>query len=494
MEEKSSIYQEYTQINEKNQWFIVYQNIKDASEAEATKCNYSIDESKKSNNRKLNRYRDVNPYDHSRIILKRQTIDSDYINANLVKLERAKRQYILCQGPLEHTVGHFWLMVWEQQSKAILMLNKIIEKKQVKCHLYWPKKEGQRLNLPDVGLTVEFVTAENYKNFSKRLFRVTDVESTKSREVIQFHYTQWPDFGVPSSPIAFLQFLKQVRDSGVLDENVGPPVIHCSAGIGRSGTFCLVDCCLVLIDKEGENRVSVQDILLELRKYRMGLIQTYDQLTFSYEAIIEGMRRMNNDTFNDLDNLEIATGSDDEIEQSPPPIPPRSSSFVPRISPPESEPRQPITISDSSESTSSDASEIREDTSSDSDDTAEDDKINNHCKSKDFDANSSLPPIPNGTLDLTSPDKQQKFSSDEEKSPLLSDNNVTPNNINNSDLRHRTRVARNEAMQDKIREIKRKQKETESKKISLPKKRRSLLILSGVILVLSVFAYVYVKS
>lgn len=106
---------------------------------------------------------------------------------------------------------------------------------------------------------------------------------------------QWPDFGVPSSPIAFLQFLKQVRDSGVLEESVGPAVIHCSAGIGRSGTFCLVDCCLVLIDKEGENRVSVQEVLLELRKYRMGLIQTHDQLTFSYEAIIEGMKRMNND-------------------------------------------------------------------------------------------------------------------------------------------------------------------------------------------------------
>jgi tyrosine-protein phosphatase non-receptor type 1 len=81
----------------------------------------------------------------------------------------------------------------------------------------------------------------------------------------------------------------------VLEENVGPAVIHCSAGIGRSGTFCLVDCCLVLIDKEGENRVSIQDVLLELRKHRMGLIQTHDQLTFSYEAIIEGMKRMNND-------------------------------------------------------------------------------------------------------------------------------------------------------------------------------------------------------
>lgn len=136
------------------------------------------------------RYRDVNPYDHSRIVLTRQNIDTDYINANLVKLDRAKRQYILCQGPLEQTVGHFWLMIWEQKSKAILMLNKLMEKKQIKCHPYWPKSEGQRMELHDVGLTVEFLTAENYKNFSKRLFRITDKESDKSREVIQFHYTQ----------------------------------------------------------------------------------------------------------------------------------------------------------------------------------------------------------------------------------------------------------------------------------------------------------------
>lgn len=129
----------------------------------------------------------MNPYDHSRIILKRNGID--YINANLVKHEKARRSYILCQGPLEQTVSHFWLMIWEQQSKAILMLNKIIEKKQIKCHTYWPQPK-EKLRLSDVGLTVEFLQMENYKNFCKRLFKVTDIESTKSREVIQFHYTQ----------------------------------------------------------------------------------------------------------------------------------------------------------------------------------------------------------------------------------------------------------------------------------------------------------------
>lgn len=214
------------------------------------------------------------------------------------------------------------------------MLNKIIEKKQIKCHPYWPK-DGHKLELLDVGLTVEFLTSENYKNFSKRLFRITDMESTKSREVIQFHYTQvrHESFNrnyVTSETVLFvvarlwrskladcvfavleaspwrwrsrrerrpshhsLQVGSITTDWWLTSDNL---IFHLfSAGIGRSGTFCLVDCCLVLIDKDGENRVSVQEVLLELRKYRMGLIQTHDQLTFSYEAIIEGMKRMNND-------------------------------------------------------------------------------------------------------------------------------------------------------------------------------------------------------
>lgn len=103
------------------------------------------------------------------------------------------------------------------------------------------------MNLTDVGLTVEYLQMEDFGNFSIRTLRLTDTESTKSREILQFHYTTWPDFGIPSSPVAFLQFLKKVRKSGALDDDVGPPVVHCSAGIGRSGTFCLVDCCLVLV-------------------------------------------------------------------------------------------------------------------------------------------------------------------------------------------------------------------------------------------------------
>uniref|UniRef100_A0A499FUK3 protein-tyrosine-phosphatase n=1 Tax=Anopheles farauti TaxID=69004 RepID=A0A499FUK3_9DIPT len=329
----SNIEVEYNEIVSRRGWPIVFQDIRERSDVQARSKKFSTDESKKLDNRRLNRYRDVLPYDHSRVVLKRG--ENDYINANLVKMDRAGRKYILCQGPLPHTVGHFWMMVWEHDSRAILMLNKLIEQTTVKCHQYWPSKIGEkhRLEVPGVQLSVVHLKCVEYKNFCKRTFRLTDMESGKSREVIQFHYTTWPDFGIPSSPVAFLQFLKEVRDSGTLDRDVGPPIIHCSAGIGRSGTFCLVDCCLVLVDKEGEDRVSVQDVLLELRQFRMGLIQTPDQLYFSYQAIIEGMKRMNNSSFEEFEELMIVSSSSqqnsdqetEENEDTPPPLPPPRS-------------------------------------------------------------------------------------------------------------------------------------------------------------------------
>ncbi|XP_050091455.1 tyrosine-protein phosphatase non-receptor type 61F isoform X2 [Anopheles aquasalis] len=328
----SSIEVEYNEIESRHGWPMVFQEIREKSDMEARSKDFSTNESKKLDNRRLNRYRDVLPYDHSRVALKRG--DTDYINANLVKMERAGRKYILCQGPLPHTVGHFWMMVWEHDSRAILMLNKLIEKTAVKCHQYWPERIGEKhqLKLDTVQLSVVYLKCVEYKNFCKRTFRLTDTESGKSREVIQFHYMTWPDFGIPSSPVAFLQFLKEVRDSGTLDRDVGPPIIHCSAGIGRSGTFCLVDCCLVLIDKEGEDHVSVQKVLLDLRQYRMGLIQTPDQLYFSYQAIIEGMKRMNNSSFEDFEELTIlssvsqpGSAHETENEDTPPPLPPPRS-------------------------------------------------------------------------------------------------------------------------------------------------------------------------
>ncbi|XP_017844189.1 tyrosine-protein phosphatase non-receptor type 61F isoform X2 [Drosophila busckii] len=320
------IEQEYKSRKNGSGWLGFYKEICEKSDREAKEKQFTTLESERLENRGLNRYRDVNPYDHSRIVLRRGNVN--YVNANLVELERAERQYILTQGPLEETVGHFWLMVWEQDSRAILMLNKLVEKKQIKCHLYWPDKLGAEhaLKLNTVKLCVELIKCETYQNYVRRWFKLTDLETQTSREVMQFHYTTWPDFGIPSSPDAFLKFLQQVRDSGALSVDVGPAIVHCSAGIGRSGTFCLVDCCLVLVDKFGECNVS--QVLCELRSYRLGLIQTADQLDFSYQAIIEGIKKLNDPSF--LSAEEPILGNDayaQTQDEQPPPLPPRSDSL-----------------------------------------------------------------------------------------------------------------------------------------------------------------------
>ncbi|XP_015607014.1 tyrosine-protein phosphatase non-receptor type 2 isoform X2 [Cephus cinctus] len=328
----SNVETQYLEINSKGAWAILYQHIRN----ECNNYEYECNESKKPQNRSLNRYRDVAPYDHTRIILRKGPCD--YINANLVRMDHAHRQYILTQGPLPNTTGHFWLMVWEQNSKAVLMLNKVIEKDQVKCHQYWPLEgsSDHTMMFPDVGLKVEYVSKTEFSDYTTRILRLTDVETKESREILHFHYTTWPDFGVPQSPVAFLQFLVDVRQSGALDQNVGPPVVHCSAGIGRSGTFCLVDTCLVLIEENGLNSVDVQEILMEMRRFRMGLIQTPDQLRFSYAAIIEGAKQLpsnnnidNNEVNNHYDTVyNISNSSVDEDDEPPPLPPPRGESLT----------------------------------------------------------------------------------------------------------------------------------------------------------------------
>ncbi|KAJ6221404.1 hypothetical protein RDWZM_007216 [Blomia tropicalis] len=274
----------------------------------------------KSENKELNRYSDVIPCMHAqftlvitnitlnvyvienylddktRVKLKRHNLN--YINASYVSLPSAKRNYILTQGPLEITCGHFWLMIWEQQSKAIIMLNNLIERGVSKCYQYWPNGEinddVDQIEFNDVNLTVQFLSHYKFDYYQLRRFKLIDQISNNSREIHHFHYTHWPDFDLPKDPNSFLSYLNAVRDSGSLDLNLhGPPIVHCSAGIGRSGTFVLVDSCLVLIEaNKSIDSINVIDILLEMRKCRMGLIQTSAQFRFSFKAIIEGSKHI----------------------------------------------------------------------------------------------------------------------------------------------------------------------------------------------------------
>lgn len=243
-------------------------------------------------NASLNRFADVQPFDKTRIKLKRTILHDgvDYINANSVTVPKATRHYILTQGPLKETFSHFWLMVWEQKSNVIVMLNRCADITD-KSEPYWPHEEQSTKTYDDVQISVTLASVENKKHYIERKFIITDDKTRSKREVIQFQYTGWPDSDEPESPSSFLRLLAAVRRSGGLDKMDEPTVIHCAAGIGRSGTFCLIDSVLSMIENQGSTEgIDIANVLIEMRDYRKGLIQSPIQLRFAFTTIVYGVK------------------------------------------------------------------------------------------------------------------------------------------------------------------------------------------------------------
>ncbi|KAG7472047.1 hypothetical protein MATL_G00104420 [Megalops atlanticus] len=303
---------EFREIDELGSWNAIYQEIRQQSSE--LPCKFA----KLPENKTRNRYRDVSPFDHSRIRLQLGT--NDYINASLISVEEAQRSYILTQGPLPNTCGHFWEMVWEQKSRGVVMLNRVIEKGSVKCAQYWPPPEEREAIFNDTNFKLTLISEDVKSYYTVRQLELENLSTQETREILHFHYTTWPDFGVPESPASFLNFLFKVRESGCLNSDQGPVVVHCSAGIGRSGTFCLVDTCLLLMSKRKDpSSVRIRDVLLEMREYRMGLIQTADQLRFSYLAVIEGAKCIMGDKSVQESWKELSNEEDVPPEFTPPP-------------------------------------------------------------------------------------------------------------------------------------------------------------------------------
>lgn len=278
--------EEFRKIEQDNRWSDHFSKLMTKSR----KHSHDIGES--SQNLPLNRYLNVLPYDRSRIKLVRCADETDYINANLVSVPKAARQYILTQGPLPETLPHFWLMIWEQKSRVIVMLNKCVELGDiVKCEQYWPDKPKSNLEFEDQGLEVILEKVEIKKHFTIRHLMLKDIKSGESRDITQFQYTAWPDHDQPDSPTSFLRLLTAIRKSGGLDNIMEPTIVHCSAGIGRSGTFCLIDSILSMVENQGSAEgIDIANTLLEMRDCRMGLIQSPVQLRFAYMSIIYGIK------------------------------------------------------------------------------------------------------------------------------------------------------------------------------------------------------------
>ncbi|XP_045347617.1 receptor-type tyrosine-protein phosphatase S isoform X15 [Leopardus geoffroyi] len=234
-------------------------------------------------NKPKNRYANVIAYDHSRVILQpiEGIVGSDYINANYVDGYRRQNAYIATQGPLPETFGDFWRMVWEQRSATIVMMTRLEEKSRIKCDQYWPNRGTETYGFIQVTLldTIELAT------FCVRTFSLHKNGSSEKREVRQFQFTAWPDHGVPEYPTPFLAFLRRVKACNPPD--AGPVVVHCSAGVGRTGCFIVIDAMLERI--KPEKTVDVYGHVTLMRSQRNYMVQTEDQYSFIHEALLEAV-------------------------------------------------------------------------------------------------------------------------------------------------------------------------------------------------------------
>ncbi|XP_068093301.1 receptor-type tyrosine-protein phosphatase mu isoform X5 [Hyperolius riggenbachi] len=235
---------------------------------------------KKDENRMKNRYGNIIAYDHSRVRLQsvEDEASSDYINGNYIDGYHRPNHYIATQGPMQETVYDFWRMVWHENTASIVMVTNLVEVGRVKCCKYWPDDteiyKDIKVTLIETELLAEYVI---------RTFAVEKRGIHEIREIRQFHFTGWPDHGVPYHATGLLGFVRQVKTKN--PPNAGPLVIHCSAGAGRTGCFIVIDIMLDMAEREGV--VDIYNCVRELRSRRVNMVQTEEQYVFIHDAILE---------------------------------------------------------------------------------------------------------------------------------------------------------------------------------------------------------------
>lgn len=238
-----------------------------------------------------NRYPDIKAYDQTRVKL--STVDgiigSDYINANYVMGYKERKKFICAQGPMDNTVNDFWRMVWEQHLEMILMLTNLEEYSKTKCAKYWPDAQTGEKKFGD--FVVSHVHEKRYSDYIIRDLKLRQVsaespvekEKDEERMIVQYHYLVWKDFVAPEHPSGILKFIKRINEEYSLEK--GPILIHCSAGVGRTGTLVALDSLLQQLNEE--KQVAVFNTVCDLRHQRNFLVQSLKQYIFIYRALLE---------------------------------------------------------------------------------------------------------------------------------------------------------------------------------------------------------------
>ncbi|XP_045468665.1 tyrosine-protein phosphatase corkscrew-like [Harmonia axyridis] len=269
-----------------------------------SKLLYSREEGSKLENKHKNKYKNILPFDHTRVKLK-NFFESDYINANYINwsndttsitssnkiyenLEFTGKTYIATQGCLPDTLRDFWYMVWQEKCRVIVMTTKETERGKKKCEKYWPDQDKTETYGE---IIVESIEEVIYLHYTLRRFSITIGEN--KRTVFHYHFQAWPDHGVPSDPGSVLNFLQEVnkRYENIKLEYLegngpGPVLVHCSAGIGRTGTFIVIDMILDYLKTHGLNsEIDIQKTVQMVRSQRSGMVQTEAQYKFVYLAV-----------------------------------------------------------------------------------------------------------------------------------------------------------------------------------------------------------------
>ncbi|XP_033636492.1 receptor-type tyrosine-protein phosphatase T-like [Asterias rubens] len=243
---------------------------------------YSCSVAKEEENKKKNRYANIIPYDDSRVILEKLANDptsSDYVNASYIDGFDAPKQYIATQGPNTASVPDMWRLIWQENCTKIVMLTNLVEGVKGKCDQYWPDT-----TLSYGKITVSLVKEVKRVDYIIRDFILShEAENQQSRKVRQFHYTTWPDMGLPQDPSKVVDLVKIVKEYS--PNSCEPMVVHCSAGVGRTGTFIILDA--MLDQAKAEGKVDVWNFARGMRDRRMKMIQTSAQYEFIFDALLD---------------------------------------------------------------------------------------------------------------------------------------------------------------------------------------------------------------